>query len=130
MSTELKRTAEMLRTAGKPSLASELEKWSKQLRDGVLEHGVVKHKKYGDVFAYEVDGYGSYIMMDDANYPSLLALPVMGFCDVDDPIYQNTRKMILEQAGNPYYLKGKEFKGIGGMCFQPCFSRLLGASCG
>ena len=121
MSTELKRTAMMLRTAGKPSLASELETWSKQLRDGVLEHGVVKHKKHGDVFAYEVDGYGSHIMMDDANYPSLLALPVMGFCDVDDPIYQNTRKMILEQAGNPYYLKGKEFKGIGGNVFSTKF---------
>lgn len=114
MSTELKRTSEILKTAGKTALATELEKWSKQLSDGVIEHGVVKHKKYGDVFAYEVDGYGSSIMMDDANYPSLLALPVMGFCDVDDPVYQNTRKMILEQSGNPYYLRGRDFKGIGG----------------
>jgi meiotically up-regulated gene 157 (Mug157) protein len=98
------------------SLAGQAEKWSKQLRDGIMEHGVVNHKKYGDVFAYEVDGYGSTLLMDDANYPSLLALPVMGFADVNDKIYQNTRKMILEQEGNPYYLKGKAFKGIGGLC--------------
>jgi len=72
------------------------------------------HKKYGDVFAYEVDGFGSSILMDDANYPSLLALPLMGFCDVSDPVYQNTRKMLLDKLGNPYYLKGVGFKGIGG----------------
>lgn len=114
MSVELARTSKILEAAGKPSLADTLRKWSERLRAGVLEHGVVKHKKYGDVFAYEVDGYGSSILMDDANYPSLLALPVMGFCDVNDPIYQNTRKMLLSKSGNPYYLTGREFKGIGG----------------
>lgn len=114
MSVELKRTAAMLKATGKFSLANELAEWGDKIRRGVIEHGIVSHKKYGDVFAYEVDGYGSAIMMDDANYPSLLALPVMGFCDVEDPVYQNTRKMILEQSGNPYYLRGKDFRGIGG----------------
>ncbi|KAF4125372.1 uncharacterized protein GMORB2_4212 [Geosmithia morbida] len=114
MSVELRRTADMLKAAGKAALADELAGWSDRIRKGVMEHGVVSHKKYGDVFAYEVDGYGSSIMMDDANYPSLLALPVMGFCEKDDPIYKNTRKMILDQGGNPYYLRGKEFRGIGG----------------
>ena len=75
---------------------------------------MVKHKKYGDVFAYEVDGYGSVILMDDANLPSLLALPIMGFVDASDETYQNTRRMILEKAGNPYFLEGSNFRGIGG----------------
>ncbi|KAL5601362.1 hypothetical protein BROUX41_002651 [Berkeleyomyces rouxiae] len=114
MGVELKRTAAMLSAAGKEDLARDVSAWSKKLVDGVWEHGVVKHKVYGDVFAYEVDGYGSSIMMDDANYPSLLALPLMGFCKEDDPVYQNTRKMILDKAGNPYYLEGRQFKGIGG----------------
>ncbi|KAF4506999.1 hypothetical protein G6O67_005678 [Ophiocordyceps sinensis] len=114
MSAELARTHTILEAAGKASLADTVRKWSERLRAGVLEHGVVKHKKYGDVFAYEVDGYGSSILMDDANYPSLLALPVMGFCDVNDAVYQNTRKMLLSKTGNPYYLAGSEFKGIGG----------------
>ncbi|PHH92092.1 hypothetical protein CDD83_8943 [Cordyceps sp. RAO-2017] len=114
MSVELARTSKLLEAAGKSSLADTLSKLSERLRAGVLEHGVVKHKKYGDVFAYEVDGYGSSILMDDANYPSLLALPVMRFCDVEDTVYQNTRRMILDRLGNPYYLAGKNFKGIGG----------------
>ncbi|KKA28305.1 hypothetical protein TD95_003008 [Thielaviopsis punctulata] len=114
MGVELKRAAAMLKEAGKTELSEKVAKWSKQLIDGVWEHGVVKHKEFGDVFAYEVDGYGSHIMMDDANYPSLLALPLMGFCEQDNPVYQNTRKMLLSKAGNPYYLKGRQFKGIGG----------------
>lgn len=114
ISVELKRTAKILRETGKNLLSDKLEKWSKQIHNGIWEHGVVKHKKYGDVFAYEVDGYGSSILMDDANFPSLLALPIMGFCDASNPVYQNTRKMILEKSGNPYYLEGKDFRGIGG----------------
>ncbi|KOS20631.1 Meiotically up-regulated protein [Escovopsis weberi] len=114
MSVELGRTSRILEAVGQKGIAAALKEWSESIRAGVLEHGVVTHKKYGEVFAYEVDGYGSSIMMDDANYPSLLALPIMGFCDVDDPIYQNTRKMILDRAGNPYYLTGSAFSGIGG----------------
>ncbi|KAJ0354723.1 hypothetical protein COL154_011651 [Colletotrichum chrysophilum] len=114
MAVELKRTAEVLKAAGKDVLAQEVAKWSQTITDGVWEHGVVKHKKYGDVFAYEVDGYGSSILMDDANYPSLLALPLMGFLPPEDRTYQNTRKMLLEKTGNPYYLEGRAFHGIGG----------------
>ncbi|KAM0323523.1 hypothetical protein ACHAQA_008804 [Verticillium albo-atrum] len=114
IAVELKRTAAILQTAGKKSLAITLEKWGKRIADGVWEHGVVKHRRYGNVFAYEVDGYGSQIIMDDANYPSLLALPLMGFVKSTDEVYQNTRKMLLEKEGNPYYLQGREFKGIGG----------------
>ncbi|RDA92152.1 hypothetical protein CP533_5628 [Ophiocordyceps camponoti-saundersi (nom. inval.)] len=114
MSVELGRTSKILHEIGKASLAKTVQKWSEQIRAGVLEHGVVRHKKYGKVFAYEVDGYGSSILMDDANFPSLLALPIMGFCDVKDSTYQSTRKMILDRQGNPYFLSGKEFQGIGG----------------
>ncbi len=115
MAVELKRTAVILRKAGKAVLAQSLEKRGQAIANGVWEHGVVKHKKYGEVFAFEVDGYGSHILMDDANVPSLLALPILGFVGVNDPVYQNTRKMILEKSGNPYYLQGKAFKGIGGV---------------
>lgn len=115
MAVELKRTATVLRVAGKAVLAQSLEIRGQAIADGVWEHGVVNHKTYGEVFAFEVDGYGSHIIMDDANVPSLLALPILGFVDMNDPVYKNTRKMILEQAGNPYYLQGKGFKGIGGM---------------
>ncbi|RDW80829.1 hypothetical protein BP5796_05527 [Coleophoma crateriformis] len=114
MSVELQRTAAILHKAGKSVLAQSLEKRAQIMSDGIWEHGVVKHKQYGRVFAYEVDGFGSQIIMDDANVPSLLALPIMGFVDQSNSVYQNTRKMLLTKSGNPYYLEGKGFKGIGG----------------
>jgi meiotically up-regulated gene 157 (Mug157) protein len=114
ISVELKRTAQILKKAGKKNIAAQVLKWGDTIEKGVWEHGVVTHKKYGKVFAFEVDGYGSHILMDDANLPSLLALPLLGFVDTSNTVYQNTRKMILTKAGNPYYLTGEEFKGIGG----------------
>lgn len=52
--------------------------------------------------------------MDDANLPSLLALPLLGFVDTDHEVYRNTRRMILSQEGNPYYLTGSALNGVGG----------------
>lgn len=114
MAVELKRAAEMLNAVGKKEVAKKLQARGDSIETGIWEHGVVTHKRYGEVFAFEVDGYGSSIMMDDANIPSLLALPLLGFVKRDNQVYQNTRKMILEQAGNPYYMEGKAFGGIGG----------------
>lgn len=117
MAAELKRTGKMLENVGKTDLSKSVLDWGKRVSDGVWEHGVVKHPKFGDVFAFEVDGYGSHIFMDDANYPSLLALPLMGFLDKEDQVYQNTRRMILSSDSNPYYITGSEFRGIGGTVF-------------
>ncbi|KAI9781601.1 MAG: hypothetical protein M1839_005816 [Geoglossum umbratile] len=114
MAVELKRTAEIVRKAGNKDLADDLYSRGTVIEKAVWEHGVVSHKKYGNVFAYEVDGYGSSIFMDDANLPSLLSLPKLGFVGSSDETYQNTRKMLLSKEGNPYYLKGRGFHGIGG----------------
>jgi len=51
--------------------------------------------------------------MDDSNQPSLLSLPIYGFIEIDDPLYQATRKKALSSA-NPYYFVGTAAKGIGG----------------
>lgn len=114
MAVELRRTAAILSTVGMDEQAQELNEWAIGIENGIREHGIFKHKLYGDVYAFETDGYGSHIMMDDANLPSLLSIPLLGFVDQGDEVYQNTRKMILDRSGNPYYLKGKGFAGIGG----------------
>ena len=114
MAIELKRTAAILKNIGKEDLAAKLQERGASMEKGVWDHGVVNHRKYGQVFAFEVDGYGSSIIMDDANMPSLLALPAMGFLEKSDKTYQNTRRMILEREGNPYFLEGRGFSGIGG----------------
>lgn len=51
--------------------------------------------------------------MDDANIPSLLSLPYIGFLDQNDDLYQNTRKMVFSRS-NPYYFEGTRGAGIGG----------------
>lgn len=122
IAVELKRTSDIVRSAGKTELAETLLSRAKSIEKGIWEHGVIRHKKYGDVFAFEVDGYGSTILMDDANLPSLLALPLMGFVELEDKTYQNTRRMILDKAGNPYYLAGNSFEGIGGPHVGPQFA--------
>jgi meiotically up-regulated gene 157 (Mug157) protein len=89
-----------------------LIKLVQDIQKGILEHAVVEKSGFGEVFAYEVDGFGNSVLMDDANFPSLLSIPFFGFCRRDDPVYQNTRRMLLTHC-NPFYFEGKAAKGIG-----------------
>jgi meiotically up-regulated gene 157 (Mug157) protein len=66
-------------------LASEIDNAIKQY--GIVQHPTLKV----DVYAFEVDGYGNALFMDDAGLPGLLSLPVMGYCSISDPVYQSTR---------------------------------------
>lgn len=79
---------------------------------GIEQFAVIQDEELGPIYAYEVDGLGHINMMDDANVPSLLSLPYLNYCEKDDPIYLNTRKMILSQR-NPYFYEGSYAKGIG-----------------
>ena len=88
------------------------EKLAGEIKEGIERFGVVEQPGIGKMYAYETDGLGNHLLMDDANSPSLLAMPYLGYCDKDDPIYQNTRKFILSPA-NPFYFEGKAAKGIG-----------------
>jgi uncharacterized protein len=65
------------------------------------------------VYAYEVDGFGNQLLMDDANVPSLLSLPYLGCCSPNDPVYRRTRALILSSE-NPYFFRGEAGEGIGG----------------
>jgi meiotically up-regulated gene 157 (Mug157) protein len=87
------------------ALASEVE-------TALSEYGRVRGNG-GEVWAYEVDGFGNQVLMDDANLPNLLGLPYLGCCSVDDPIYRRTRARILSPA-NPYFFKGTTAEGVGG----------------
>lgn len=94
------------------SLSHRLLELSEQIREGIERYGIVEHPEYGKVYAYEVDGLGNYVLMDDANVPSLLSIPYLGYLTGDDPVYQNTRRLILSKV-NPYYYEGRVLKGIG-----------------
>lgn len=83
-----------------------------EIDDGIQKHAIVEHETFGEIYAYEVDGQGNFNLMDDANVPNLLSIPYLGYCSLEDPIYQNTRAFILSQE-NPYYYSGSVLKGIG-----------------
>ena len=101
-------------------VADNASAFAKEIREAITEWAVLPHKAVdgvmdaGDVYAFEVDGYGSSYFMDDANVPSLLSLPYIGYVDKDDETYQRTRKMVLNRKTNKWYFEGKDFRGIGG----------------
>lgn len=88
--------------------AKQLEK---EIEDGIQRYGIVK-KDGHKIYAYEVDGLGNSVVMDDANIPSLLAAPYIGYCSQDDSIYLNTRKVLLSSE-NPYFYFGQYWCGQG-----------------
>jgi meiotically up-regulated gene 157 (Mug157) protein len=112
--TSLRQAAEMLTALTQNAqTAQALTALADEVAAALRQHAVVKHPQHGDVYAYEVDGYGSHVLMDDANVPSLVALPYLGAVPATDPLYQNTRRLLLS-LDNPFYYKGKAGEGIGG----------------
>ncbi len=110
----LKQAAEMLRTLKQDSsTAAEMEALAKEVQQALKQYAVVKHQKYGEIYAFEVDGFGGHLLMDDANVPSLLGLPYLDAVDRNDPVYQNTRRFVLSED-NPFFFKGTAGEGIGG----------------
>ena len=118
------RTMLQAMPAGK-GLGDQAFQLESELATALNEHAIVTHPVYGEVFAYEADGFGNHTFMDDANVPSLLALPYLqsanysGDLSVIHPekrgygIYQNTRRMVLSES-NPFFFKGRAGEGIGG----------------
>ena len=83
-------------------LSNKADRLAREINQGISEYGVRTHPKYGNIYGYEVDGFGSVNFMDDANVPSLLSLPYLGYCKKNDSLYLATRKFVLSVA-NPYY---------------------------
>lgn len=112
--TSLKKAAEVLKDVNNnPELAQQCLDLAAEVQTALDEYATVEHPKYGKIYAYEIDGYGGVNMMDDANVPSLLAMPYLGDVDINDPVYQNTRKFVWSED-NPYFFKGTAGEGIGG----------------
>ena len=112
--SSLLKAAEILETVNhKPEMAKECKDLAYEVEAALKKYAVHNHPKYGPIYAFEVDGYGNQLLMDDANVPSLIAMPYLGDVDVNDEIYQNTRKFVWSED-NPYFFKGKAGEGIGG----------------
>jgi uncharacterized protein len=93
--------------------ANECRALGDEVETAVARYGHIRNPEHGDIWAFEVDGYGNLLFMDDANLPGLLGLPYLECCLQDDPLYRRTRAAVLSQA-NPYFFKGVAAEGIGG----------------
>ncbi|KAH7629585.1 hypothetical protein B0T09DRAFT_343444 [Sordaria sp. MPI-SDFR-AT-0083] len=110
-----------------PGLGEELAALSTSLRAAIEKHAIITlpslspspnttetDSKTEVIYAYEIDGYGSFNLMDDANIPSLLSSPLFGFLSPSDPIYLTTRARILGNNTNPYMMHGPVINAVGG----------------
>jgi meiotically up-regulated gene 157 (Mug157) protein len=92
--------------------AHEAQSLRDEVQQGIQRYGLVPVSKYGYIYAYEVDGLGHAILADDANVPSLLSAPYLGYLPPNDRYYLNTRAFLLSQD-NPSYYTGSVARGIG-----------------
>lgn len=94
------------------ALADDAVRLAAELREAVLAHGTFRHPDFGSIYAYEVDGRGNALLMDDANMPSLLSLPLVADIAATDPLYLATRRFVLSRA-NPTWYRGTAAEGVG-----------------
>jgi uncharacterized protein len=108
----LERLAHLGETVGESGLMTEARELAGEIRAGISRFGIVAAPRHGSIYAYEVDGLGGVLQMDDANVPSLLSLPYLGFCGPADPIYRATRSWILG-PDNPCWSGATPIRGVG-----------------
>lgn len=84
-----------------------------ELENSLRKYSILTHPEFGKIYPYEINGFGSFNLMDDANIPSLLSLPYLGCVKAGDAVYLNTRKILLSE-NNPFFFKGKAGEGTGG----------------
>ncbi len=108
--TSLRQLAALWRATGRPdAFAADCTALADQVAKALDAYG---KSAPGQTWAYEVDGFGNALFMDDANVPSLLSLPYLGVCRPTDPLYRRTRARVLSDA-NPYFFTGRFAEGVG-----------------
>lgn len=95
-----------------PQLAASAASLAAEIDAGIKRYALVEHPNHGQIYAYETDGMDHVILMDDANVPSLMAIPYLGYCGFDDPIYLRTRQFVLSED-NPFFYRGRAAQGVG-----------------
>ncbi|MFJ8148832.1 glycoside hydrolase family 125 protein [Streptomyces sp. NPDC096048] len=105
-------TAELAHHVHDTELAESATLLAAELRAATMRHGTVHHPRFGLIYAYEVDGKGNALLMDDANMPGLLSLPLVANVPATDAVYRATRRFVLSSA-NPTWHRGAAAEGIG-----------------
>lgn len=110
----LRQAAEMVKAIhGNTTLANECVALADEVEAAIKKYAIINTPQHGKIYAYEINGFGSFNLMDDANVPSLLSLPYLNAVKDNDKIYQDTRRYVLS-PDNPFFFKGTAGEGIGG----------------
>jgi meiotically up-regulated gene 157 (Mug157) protein len=110
--TSLRQLAAMAQAILQDSkLANEASSLAAEVESALKQHATAQTAN-GTIWAYEVDGFGSQLLMDDANVPSLLGLPYLE-SSPDAALYARTRAFVWSER-NPWFFKGTAGEGIGG----------------
>lgn len=100
------------RIAVDTTFAAECRALADEVEQALRTHALVRHPTRGPIWAYEVDGYGNALFLDDANVPNLLSLPYLGWCAPGDGTYRRTRAFVLSED-NPWFHRGRAAEGLG-----------------
>lgn len=112
--SSLRKAGEILQSVHSNfELANECVLLANEVEQALRQYAIYDHPKYGEIYAYEVDGFGNHYLSDDSNVPSLLSMAYLGDVNKYDPIYQNTRNFVWSDD-NPYFFRGEAGEGIGG----------------
>jgi meiotically up-regulated gene 157 (Mug157) protein len=110
--TVLRHTAEMLNTiSNDTAMANDATQLAAEVEQALRTYAIASTPQ-GTIWAYEVDGFGGQILMDDANVPSLLSLPYLE-SSPDRELYKRTREFVWSLR-NPWFFSGSAGEGIGG----------------
>jgi meiotically up-regulated gene 157 (Mug157) protein len=92
-------------------MANQAAALAEEINAALWKHAIVSTAG-GAIWAYEIDGFGGHVLMDDANAPSLLSLPYLD-SSPDAETYARTRAFVWSQ-NNPWFFQGSAGEGIGG----------------
>lgn len=95
------------------ALAADARALADEVERAVFAHGIMNLPDGRQVLAYETDGYGNHLFMDDANVPSLLGMSYLRCLPADYPLWRATAAAVWSDA-NPWFFRGRAGEGIGG----------------
>ncbi len=109
--TALGQLAEMT-DAMKPGdpFAAECRALAAEVQKGIEDYGIVDSPKWGKIFAYECDGLGHTLLMEDAGIPGLVSIPYITPSLAGNPVVLDSRRFALS-PDDPYWCRGTAAEG-------------------
>ena len=111
--TALGYLAEMADTlAPGDKFGAECRALAAEVQQGVNDYGIVDDPKWGKIYAFECDGLGHTLLMEDAGIPGLVSIPYLTPSLAGDPVVLNSRHFAYS-SDDPFWIVGTAAEGTG-----------------